>query len=103
MKTSHFNDHEINEKYTQLVEAFKLVLKELIQTNYRGKYFVSTSAIHYTSKSPVSSTSFYYETRVWKWNKKKDKRGKMVAIHDSGSNLSAAMNHHFQVCESLGE
>jgi len=74
---------------------------KLIQSYLKEQYFVSTI---YRQSSAVYLPIWYYETIVWRWDKKTTRhRGELLTIHDSGTEETYAIDNHALICVKLLE
>lgn len=71
----------------------------VVAQNITEKYFVSTAMW----ATPISATGMRhptYETFIWEWDAKENKRGKLIKQYYF-ENRNAAIKFHFRFCRTL--
>ena len=68
---------------------------KLIQTYVKEMFFISTVK---RRSSCSECPGWFFETIVWKWDKETGKRGKIIAMEDSGDTECSALNAHSDIC-----
>ena len=72
---------------------------QLIQSYVLDKWMVST--IHRASSACLVPEAWFYETIVWKWDRKTRARGDQVFMDDSIDFEIAALEDHTAICAKL--
>jgi hypothetical protein len=73
----------------------------LIQSFVLGKWLVSTG--YRESSAAANSPPWYYETIIWKWDKKLRQTGDMVGMADGKYTKKSALRQHFGACTRLSK
>ena len=72
--------------------------EKFIQSFVKDEYMVST--IYRESSAMIEPpANWFYETIVWKWDKKEKTRGDLLEQFDSGTYPEKAIENHMEICK----